>query len=62
MFDYEYSADFYVLYIQVSLFNNNPPSRDWSHLLESWAGGSQIEVMVHKFMSSLASLNFVSAQ
>ena len=48
--------------IQVSLFINNPPSRDWSHLSESWVGGSQIAAMVHKFMSSLASLHFVSAQ
>ena len=59
MFNYEYSAEFYVLYIQVNLFINNPSSRAWSHLSDFWVGGSQIAAMVHKFMSSLASLHFV---
>ena len=58
MFNYEYSADFYVLYIQVSLFINHPPSRVWSHLLESWVGGSQIAAMVHKFTSFFSLLAF----
>lgn len=61
MCNYEYTADFYVPFIQVSLFINNSLSTDWSHLSESWVGGSQIAAMVYKFMSSSASLHFVSA-